>query len=64
MTNEQSRDIVVSLALIIAIPTQIAAMFTQDSRGILDWIVLGALLLWGWVHVEMGREKLTRDRAE
>jgi hypothetical protein len=48
--------------LITAIPTQIAAMATQEGRGILDWIVLGALLFWGWAHVDAARDQIKRDR--
>ena len=61
MNDDQSRDVLSSLVLITALPTQIAAMVTQEGRGILDWVVLGALLFWGWAHVDAGRERMKQD---
>lgn len=62
MNEEQSREVFCSLMLIIAIPVQILAMITHGGRGILDWIILGALLVWFWAHGEMYIERMKRDQ--
>jgi len=52
MTEDQSRWIVVTLVLVCAIPLQAIAMWTRNENSWLDWLVLGALLLVGFAHIE------------
>ncbi len=57
MTNDQSRDIVVSLVLVCAVPIQAVTMWTRETVTGFDWFVLGALVVFGIAHVDAAKRQ-------
>ena len=52
MTDDQGREVFVSLVLVSAIPVQAVCLYTEPRNDWLGWAVFAALLACGWAHVD------------